>query len=89
MEKRKIDISQVTSSGTPRNRKPLPVPWAVREDTGRIFTNTGEPITRDVVEVETLGDLQRISKHHGNENLIIAFDDEGICSVTIYDDYIE
>jgi len=68
------------------NRKQQPHAEAVLVDEGRVFTNTGEPITHWEIEINTFEDLARIS---GDERVILTFDKAGVASITFYDDYME
>ena len=85
-------MTNVRISRTSMNwkRRISPHPEAVEVDTGRVFTNTGEPITHWEIEVNSLEDLARISASVNNEELIISFGDDGkLCSIEIYDYYRE
>jgi len=68
------------------NRKDKPHPEAVLVDEGRVFTNTGEPITHWEIEINTFDDLKRIA---GDEQVILTYNEAGVASITFYDDYIE
>lgn len=79
-------IERVSHYGAKAREIP-PHTEAVLIDEGRVFINTGKPITHWEIEVDTLADLARIAN---GEDLIVDFNDDGtVAKVIIYDDYIE
>lgn len=65
-----------------------PVPHAVKVLEGSNRLN-GEERFHWEVPVESLEDLTEISKVHGWEQLVVAFDEKGVTGVTVYDGYLE